>query len=44
MDSCVELYKHGFFLRSAMWYFYGVPTEPETVVRFKNCQVDEYDV
>lgn len=35
---------HGFFLRSAMWYFNGVPTEPETVVRFKNCQVDEYDV
>lgn len=35
---------HGFFLRSAMWYFNGVPTEPEEVVRFKNCQVDEYDV
>ncbi len=35
---------HGFFLRSAGWYFKGVPTEPEIVERFKNCQVDEYKV
>lgn len=35
---------HGFFLRSAMWYFNGIPTDPEEVVRIKNCQVDVYEV
>ena len=35
---------HGFFLRSANWYFNRLPQEPETVLRFKNCQVDEYNV
>ncbi len=54
LDKIIETYKgkidtllivsHGFFLRSANWYFNGLPTEPETVMRFKNCQVDEYEV
>ena len=54
LEKTINLYKgkvdtllivsHGFFLRSADWYFNGLPTEPETVVRFKNCQVDEYEV
>ncbi len=53
LDTTIEKYKgkvdtilivsHGFFLRSAGWYFKGVPTEPEVVERFKNCQVDEYE-
>ena len=32
------------FLRSAMWYFNAIPTDPEEVVRIKNCQVDVYEV
>lgn len=54
LDSIIQTYKgkyenilicsHGFFLRSAGWYFNGVPTEPEEVVRIKNCQIDIYDV
>ena len=54
LDKTIETYNgkidtllivsHGFFLRSANWYFNGFPTEPETVIRFKNCQVDEYIV
>jgi broad specificity phosphatase PhoE len=31
---------HGFFLRSADWYFNGLPGENEEIKRFKNCQVD----
>lgn len=34
---------HGFFLRSARWYFNGLPTENEKIVRIKNCQVDVYE-
>ncbi len=54
LDDVIKEYKnkyenvlicsHGFFLRSAGWYFNGVPTENEEVVRIKNCQVDIYDV
>ena len=33
-----------FLPKSAYWYFNGLPSEPEEVIRFKNCQVDEYDV
>ena len=40
----VVIVSHGFFLRSANWYFNGVPTEPEEVIRIKNCQIDEYNV
>ncbi len=35
---------HGFFLRSASWYFNGLPDENEKVVRIKNCQIDIYKV
>ena len=35
---------HGFFLRSANWYFNGLPTEPEEVIRIKNCQIDRYTI
>ena len=54
LDKTINKYKnkvdtilivsHGFFLRSANWYFNGVPIEPEEVIRIKNCQIDEYDV
>lgn len=54
LDDIIKEYKgkvenilicsHGFFLRSASWYFNGVPVEPEEVVRIKNCQVDVYEV
>lgn len=40
----VLIVSHGFFLRSANWYFNGVPTEPEEVIRIKNCQIDEYEI
>lgn len=40
----VLIVSHGFFLRSANWYFNGLPTEPEEVIRIKNCQIDEYDI
>ncbi len=40
----ILIVSHGFFLRSANWYFNGVPTEPEEVIRIKNCQIDEYEV
>lgn len=40
----VLIVSHGFFLRSANWYFNGLPTEPEEVIRIKNCQIDEYNV
>ena len=52
LDKIIEQYKnsaetvlivsHGFFLRSAAWYFNGLPTEPEEVIRIKNCQIDKY--
>lgn len=38
----VLIVSHGFYLRSANWYFNGVPTEPEEVIRIKNCQIDKY--
>ena len=54
LDDIIKKYKgkyenilicsHGFFLRSAGWYFNGVPQENEEVVRIKNCQVDVYEV
>lgn len=54
LDKIIDQYKnkvdtvlivsHGFFLRSANWYFNGVPNEPEEVIRIKNCQIDEYEV
>lgn len=54
LDDVIKKYKgiyenvlicsHGFFLRSAKWYFNGVPTENEEVIRIKNCQVDVYEV
>lgn len=54
LDDIIQKYKgkyenilicsHGFFLRSAGWYFNGVPQENEEVVRIKNCQVDVYEV
>ena len=54
LDTIIKQYKgkkekilivtHGFFLRSAYWYFNGLPKEPEEVIRFKNCQVDEYEI
>lgn len=54
LDKTIEKYKdkvdtvlivsHGFFLRSANWYFNGLPTEPEEVIRIKNCQIDEYNI
>ena len=54
LDKVIDKYKdstetvlivsHGFFLRSANWYFNGVPTEPEEVIRIKNCQIDKYKV
>ena len=54
LDKIIKKYKdntetvlivsHGFFLRSANWYFNGLPTEPEEVIRIKNCQIDEYEV
>jgi len=54
LDDVIKQYKgkyetilicsHGFFLRSANWYFNGVPIEPEEIVRIKNCQVDIYEV
>ncbi len=40
----VLIVSHGFFLRSANWYFNGVPTEPEEVIRIKNCQIDKYEI
>lgn len=40
----VLIVSHGFFLRSANWYFNGIPTEPEEVIRIKNCQIDEYEI
>ncbi len=40
----ILIVSHGFFLRSANWYFNGLPTEPEEVIRIKNCQLDEYEV
>lgn len=40
----VLIVSHGFFLRSANWYFNDIPTEPEEVIRVKNCQIDEYEV
>lgn len=40
----VLIVSHGFYLRSANWYFNGVPTEPEEVIRIKNCQIDKYIV
>ena len=42
--NTVLIVSHGFYLRSANWYFNGVPTEPEEVIRIKNCQIDEYEV
>ncbi len=42
-DKTILIVSHGFFLRSANWYFKGLPTEPEEVIRIKNCQVDEYE-
>jgi len=54
LDDVIHKYKdkyrnvlicsHGFFLRSAGWYFNGIPDENEEVVRIKNCQVDIYEV
>ncbi|MCI8470987.1 MAG: histidine phosphatase family protein [Clostridia bacterium] len=54
LDDVIKKYKgkyenvlicsHGFFLRSASWYFNGIPGENEEVVRIKNCQVDVYEV
>ncbi len=54
LDKIIDKYKdtnktilivsHGFFLRSANWYFNGLPTEPEEVIRIKNCQIDEYNL
>lgn len=54
LDDVIKKYKgkyenilicsHGFFLRSASWYFNGVPVENEEVVRIRNCQVDVYEV
>ncbi len=54
LDDIIKKYKgkyenilicsHGFFLRSANWYFNGLPDENEEVIRIKNCQVDIYDV
>ena len=54
LDDIIKEYKgkyenvlictHGFFLRSAGWYFNGVPGENEEVVRIKNCQVDIYEI
>ncbi len=54
LDKIIKQYKnntktvlivsHGFFLRSASWYFNGLPTEPEQVIRIKNCQIDRYMV
>lgn len=43
-ENTVLIVSHGFFLRSANWYFNGLPTEPEEVIRFKNCQIDEYNI
>ena len=43
-EQTVLIVSHGFFLRSANWYFNGLPTEPEEVIRIKNCQIDEYEV
>ena len=43
-SQIILIVSHGFFLRSAGWYFKGLPKEPETVERFKNCQVDEYEI
>ena len=42
--NTVLIVSHGFFLRSANWYFNGLPTEPEEVIRIKNCQIDKYVV
>lgn len=54
LDDIIKKYKdkyenilicsHGFFLRSANWYFNGLPEQNEEVVRIKNCQVDIYQV
>ena len=54
LDDVIKEYKgkkenilivtHGFFLRSADWYFNGVPKENEEIKRFGNCQIDTYDV
>ena len=54
LDDVIKKYKgkyenvlicsHGFFLRSANWYFKGIPVENEEVVRIRNCQVDVYEV
>ncbi len=43
-EDTVLIVSHGFFLRSANWYFNGLPTEPEEVIRIKNCQIDKYIV
>ena len=43
-NKTILICTHGFFLRSASWYFNGVPTEPEEVVRIKNCQIDTYEI
>ena len=42
--NTILIVSHGFFLRSANWYFNGVPIEPEEVLRIKNCQIDEYEI
>lgn len=54
LDDIIKKYKdnketilivtHGFFLRSADWYFNGLPTENEEIKRFGNCQIDIYRV
>lgn len=43
-NKTILIVSHGFFLRSANWYFNGLPTEPEEVIRIKNCQIDEYEI
>lgn len=43
-DKTILIVSHGFFLRSANWYFNGLPTLPEEVIRIKNCQIDEYNI
>ena len=40
----IVLVTHGFFLRSADWYFNGLPNENEIVKRFGNCQMDIYEI
>jgi len=42
--NTILIVTHGMFLRSASWYFNGVPKEDEVIHRVSNCQVDEYEV